>query len=137
MSAQRANRPQRTPLGRRSRLTAEKRPGYVRRWVNDVEDRLERFRAAGYDFVSSQDPSEDGKESRRIKNVGGGAKAYLMEIDEKFYREDQATKQQDVDAREAGLRPNTNDGQHGGVKIKQTRAGGAVRTTTIGDDPGA
>lgn len=124
-STQRANRPQRTPLGRRNVLTASARKGYQRRWVNDTDDRLLRAQEAGYTFVQDPtantsdqvagDPAQMG--SATSKSVGKGVRAYLMEIPEDFYREDQAAKQKDVDASEAGLRAKTDEGQYGAVEL--------------------
>ena len=108
--AKRANRPKRTPLGTRNVLTAEPREGFVRRWINDVDDRIERAKAAGYSPV--QTPTEVGDPkagadsqmgSVVAKSVGGGTRAILMEIPKDYYDEDQAAKQANVDRTEEGL----------------------------------
>ena len=45
-------RVKRIPVGTRNRLEViGKSPDYVYRIVNDVDDRVERFKAAGYDVV--------------------------------------------------------------------------------------
>lgn len=133
-SAQRANRPKRTPLGIRNVLTAEQRPGFVRRWVNDVDDRLSRAKEAGYSPVlkpaDTSDPragADSQMASAVAKSVGGGTRAVLMEIPEEFYREDQTAKQRAVDATESGLRrqPGIKGQQYGGTygKVEITRKG--------------
>lgn len=141
-SAERANRPKRTPLGTRNVLTAEPREGYVRRYFNDVEDRIAKAKAAGYTPVMGLADTSDeraGTDSQMgsvvAKSVGGGVRAVLMEIPEEFYREDQEAKQREVDATESGLRPQALNGSqygrnYGGVKI--TRQG---KTQTVGESP--
>jgi len=81
--------------------------GMVTHWFNDVEGRIARAQGAGYDFV---DP-------KHVRSLGQGAlhkgstdesaarvsivvskghpviTAFLMEIKEEFYKEDQATKE--------------------------------------------
>ncbi len=132
-STNRADRPQRTPLGTRKRLTCEQRPGDVRRWVNDEPGRVERFKAAGYETVTDDlkvgDPRADTSTqmgSAVTADGGGGVRMVLMEIPEGFYREDQAAKQQHVDRSEDGLRPQGIKGkQYGGLhgSLKITRRG--------------
>lgn len=135
--AESANRPKRTPLGLRNVLTAETRDGYVRRWFNDTDDRIERAKEAGYTEVikSSAKVGDEmaGADSQMgslvSKSVGGGMRAVLMEIPEEFYREDQEAKQERVDAREAGLRPRSDvkgkqyGGFYGDSKIKRGKHG--------------
>ena len=139
--AQRANRPKRTPLGLRNVLQAAPREGYVRRYFNDVGDRLARAEAAGYTRVQSNadtsDPSMGPSQlgSGTTKSVGGGINAVLMEIPREFYDEDQAAKQRVVDASESGLQPKNikgaqYGGNYGGIGI--TRKG---KTETVGDEP--
>lgn len=141
--AQRAKRPKRVPLGSRNVLTASNRPGFVRRWINDVDDRLERAAAAGYTSVLKPTETGDpkaGADSQMgtivAKSVGGGMRAVLMEIPEEFYREDQEAKARRVDATEQGLKrqPGVKGKQYGGVygETKITRGG---RTDVLVDDP--
>jgi hypothetical protein len=127
----RATRTERTPVGRANRLVATKRPGFVSRWVNDIEDRITIFLAAGYTFVTdpnadksvnlAQDPSS--LSSRISRSVGGGTQAYLMEIPEEYYKEDQLAKQKEVDEidaqiKEGGKRELGHAGYGEGVSIK-------------------
>lgn len=105
----RAERPERIPLHRQNLIHAETRPGFVRRLVNDTEDRIERFKIAGWAPVEGEqvgdphagDPSSVG--SMTVKSVGAGTKAVLMEIPEEYYQEDQKEKHAKVDALEAAM----------------------------------
>ena len=120
-------RPKRIPLGTRNVLQYPKRPGYVRRVVNDVEDRVMRFQQAGYEIVQKKDlPSGDpraGDASQMgmpvSKGVGNGVKGVLMEIKEEWYLEDQKRKQTDVSAQEAAMRQNKGgvEGAYGDIGI--------------------
>lgn len=69
------------------KLAAPQRPGFVRRWVNDVVGRVDQFRENGWDVVQ-----EDGTDSRHVGGQKNPLKAVLMELPEEFYREDQAKK---------------------------------------------
>lgn len=97
--ASRANRPKRIPLAAQNRLGAPTRSGYARRIVNDTDDRIERFKKAGWAIVEgdfpigderSKDPSLLGKQRRTA--VGHGTNAFLMEIPEEWYNADQEAK---------------------------------------------
>jgi len=127
MSEIRRQRPTRTPIGAGNVLTAQQRPGYVRRFVNDVDGRVERFIEAGYEPVKTpmadtSDPKA-GKASILSnvvrKPVGGGMHAVLMEIPEYWHAEDQAARQREVDAIEETMAPNEDEGQFGKVEIKR------------------
>lgn len=122
------NRPKRTPVGQRNILTTDQRPGYVRRWVNDVDGRLAMFEEAGYEAVRTPtqvgDPaagnaSQVGSVVR--KPVGGGVDAVLMEIPVEYYDEDQAAKEQHLKAGEGGLLGEAKGaGYYGeGVRVKR------------------
>lgn len=98
----------RVPLGvARSKLSVPTRPGYVRRWVNDTEGRLMQAEQGGYQYATDQalqigtadidNVNRDlGARVSRVVDKSTGQKAYLMEIKEEFYREDQAIKAQAV-----------------------------------------
>jgi hypothetical protein len=105
-----AGRNQRVPLGvARSKLSVTGRPGYVRRWINDKDGRLEMAQQGGYTFVEDQTlqigggadiDSENrdlGARISRVVSQSTGQKAYLMEIQEDFYREDQKAKVRKVE----------------------------------------
>lgn len=71
----------------RMHLEAPKRPGFVRRWVNMVTGRVQRFEDNGWDPV--QDSGSD------VRHVGGkkdSTQAILMEIPEEFAHEDRKQK---------------------------------------------
>lgn len=92
---------------------------YYYRWVIDKDDRIQMFLDAGYDFTpaTSQgyragDPTVDSAQehdSRVVKAARGGPlKLYLMQLDWKYYNEDQAKKQKEVDLTEESMqRPGT------------------------------
>lgn len=120
----------RTPLGaKRDILNVQDTPeGYVDRIVNDTEGRIERFKAAGYEFVpdaSLGTDHVDGNQSNQgvvSRDVGKGVTAYLMRQKVEYYEEDQAKKQEVVDETEEGMRKNvkpneSKDGTYGEVKI--------------------
>jgi len=104
------SKPKRTPIGTRNKLTAEARPGFKRRFVNDSPGRIQQFLDAGYTIVN--DGTEIGDKnvgtatrvgSNSQKPVGGGTTAVLMEIKDDWYREDQATKQRNIAKKEKSL----------------------------------
>jgi hypothetical protein len=104
-----SGRSKRIPLGvARSKLSVPQRQGYVRRWINDTEGRLINATDGGYEYAKDQSlqigsPDIDnenrdlGTRISRVVDKSTGQKAYLMEIKEEFYKEDQAAKQADLD----------------------------------------
>jgi len=114
LTTRRPKKSKRIPLSeQRDQLTvAGKEAGYVYRWVNDIPDRVNKFKLAGYDVVTTPvtvgDPSvEQGLNTTSSvveKAVGGRTKAILMRIPEEWYDEDQAVKQKAVDASEEAMR---------------------------------
>jgi hypothetical protein len=102
-------RNERVPLGvARSKLSVPVRPGYQRRWINDAEGRIANAEAGGYQFavdpnlqIGQQDIDNEnrdlGARISRVVDKTTGQKAYLMEIKEEFYKEDQAAKVQKVE----------------------------------------
>ncbi len=73
------------------KLAAPTRAGFVRRWVNDVVGRVDRFVQNGWDVVQEQ-----GTDSRHVGGQKSPLKATLMEIPDEFYREDQQKKMSKV-----------------------------------------
>ena len=118
-------RVKRIPVGSRNRLEIiGKSPDYVYRIVNDVDDRIERFKAAGYEVVPL---SESRMASQRVGQgsptgsfaempVGGGIKGVLMKIPKEWYEEDQRSKAAQVDETERSIKPKI-DGTYGDIKI--------------------
>ena len=95
----------RVPLGTpKQRLAAPVRAGFKRRWVNDVPGRVQHAIDGGYTHVRVKAPDESDadrtinrKEVVGTKQDGSALTAYLMEIPEKFYKEDQKTKMAEID----------------------------------------
>lgn len=104
-------RPKRVPLHeqRRNRLTFNNQdPNYVYRVVNDVDNRIEQFKTAGYEVVQHETKVGDtavvdgnislGSGAR--VHVGSGRHAVLMRIPRELYEEDQAAKQREITRKE-------------------------------------
>lgn len=105
-----ANRPKRIKLGAKNVLSFRTIPGYATRVVNDIEDRIERFKAAGWEMVQSDELLGEASigETSRIgsavsKSVRGGITGVLMKLPQDLYNEDQADKQADIDKAEEAL----------------------------------
>ncbi len=99
-------RRQRIPLGSaKLKLAHEDRPGYHRHWMNDRSNRIHDAERAGYTFVEALNDGRKEKVSRRVGSHEDGSpmSAYLMEIRQEFYDEDQAAKQVRVDAIDAAI----------------------------------
>ena len=118
----------RVPLGTRNILTAPKKPGFVRRFVNDKGDRIESFKAAGWESVDEDIQVGDQKAGKASSmgslvnpHVGGGQRAVLMEIPEKIFKEDRAASQAKITKVENEIRRNSktpgSDGLDGSVSI--------------------
>jgi len=111
----------RIPLGTRNILTAPKKPGFVRRFVNDKGDRIQAFKDAGWTAVETVDQVGDDKAGRATSmgssanpSVGGGQRAVLMELPEKHYEEDNEAKQAKIAKVENEIKRNAgNPGQDG------------------------
>jgi hypothetical protein len=99
----------------RSRLSAAGRPGYVRRWINDKEGRLQLAQEVDYQFVTdykmqvgdvdiSNGNSDLGSRVSRVVDQTTGQRAYLMEIREELYQEDQAAKASALDETDRRIR---------------------------------
>lgn len=122
-------RPKRTPIGDRNVLRVEPRKGYHYRWVNDDQDRqrVQKFLDAGYGFVTEPveidadgeagRPTQMGK--RVCRSVGGGVKAYLMQIPQEFYEADQKRKSERVDESEEAIQATAKkvQGRYGEVVV--------------------
>jgi hypothetical protein len=121
-----------SPSGRIKRIDARsgpltvrgKEPGYVYRVVNDVDDRVESFKEAGYELVADKDvavgvkrvntPSVEGS-VKRI-SVGAGIKGVLMRQREDFYTEDQTDKEARIKDLERSTKKEALDGNYGNLK---------------------
>jgi len=103
----------RTPVASRNIMTTGQRDGFTRRFVNDTPGRIEMFKEAGYEPVREPTKVGDNRagESSNMgtsvvsKNVGGGHRAILMEIPDKYYQEDQGAKERQLEKKEKSLLP--------------------------------
>lgn len=122
-----SNSRKRIPLGSRNILTAPKRAGFVRRFVNDKGDRVQAFKDAGWTLVEEA-PVGDPKLGRASSigsltnpSVGAGQRALLMEIPEQYYQEDYNAAQAKITQVENEIKRNSKapgkDGLAGEVKI--------------------
>ena len=127
-----ANRPKRTPLHQRGRLAVTASPGYIPRWVNDEPGRIDAFLSAGYRLVPkinddsvryAEDGSNLGSFTSKVVNRDREARAnvaYLMEITEELYKEDQISKQSIVDRSEEAVQPSRVGADYGTFSKKHT-----------------
>jgi hypothetical protein len=118
----------RIPLGTRNVLTAPKKVGFVRRFVNDKGDRIESFKDAGWNIADDKVQVGDPKIGRAGSlgsltnpHVGGGQRAVLMEIPEGLYNEDRAVSQAKITKIENEIKRTSKnpgrDGLNGEVSI--------------------
>ena len=113
----------------RNVLTVQrKEPGFVYRFVNNVDDRVQKFLDAGYEPVTNQQAgqigesrvdSSTGTSSIVEKGVGGGRKAVLMRIPEEFYKEDQKAKADYVDNLETSMKREATKDRYGKLDISR------------------
>jgi hypothetical protein len=82
----------RIPMGTLSaRLRLDPRPGFYRRWLNDVPGRIERAKAAGYTFIMGRDGQPKSAPAGTLEQ-GGGMRAYAMELPMHLREEDLEAK---------------------------------------------
>lgn len=100
-------RAERVPLGvRKQKLLAETRPGYVGRWINDQDNRVQQALLGGYDFVVKDAKASSDDVGNRISRIvgtkasGHPLTAYLMEIPKPLWDQDQAAKKAGIAATE-------------------------------------
>jgi hypothetical protein len=125
-----ATRKKRVPIsGNRDILTISgKEPGYVYRWVNDVDNRIQKYLDAGYIFVDTagktigESTIENARDTETgsviSKYVGKGITSYLMAQKEEWYEEDQRNKAERTDRSEGSLK-SSGDGSYGKLEIKR------------------
>lgn len=80
------------------KLDAPARPGFIRRWVNDQNNRLAETQELAYDFVTDQSIQSSGSDTRISRLVGTQAngeplRAYLMETPEEEFAEGSKEKE--------------------------------------------
>ena len=122
-------RPNRTPVsgGRDILAVRDQDPNYVYRWVNDIDDRIERFKDGGYEPVTSdlevgtKAVDRNSKLGSVItKMVGNKVVAVLMRIPKEWYEEDQKAKQEQLDESDKALRANQ-DVDYGKLTVSRNR----------------
>lgn len=111
----------------RLKLSAPTRPGYVRRFVNDSGNRIRDLYDRDYEYVEDKSISTDGEGTRvcrrvGVKKDGSPLYAYLMEVPEKYYQEDQREKQRPLDEfDEAILRGEVNRKPGDGLHVERVK----------------
>lgn len=122
-------RPARIPLdGSRTRLSLDEDkldPAFHYKWVNDVGDKIMRFKNAYYEHVSGAegleigqrciDSSTDEVSSVVSRDGGMGITVYLMKIPVEYYNEDKAAKEELTERRSDALKQSLNSGQTEGI----------------------
>ena len=95
-------------------------PDYVYRWVNDIDNRIERFKEGGYETVAQEVEigertvnSSEAPSSTISKKVGQGITAYLMKIKREWKEEDRNAKLRAIAETEADMKRTLNSGQNG------------------------
>lgn len=124
-----SGRVQRTPVGTRNVLSVRgKDPDKAYRIVNDDPDRIEQFKAAGYEVVLAKDVQVGDKRvdgtspegSAASVSVGGGKKGVVMAIRKDWYDEDQKAKLNKIKELEDTTRADSLDGNYGDIKITRS-----------------
>lgn len=115
----------RIPLGTRNILTAPKKNGFVRRFVNDKGDRIQMFKDAGWEVVTGAGEAGDDKLGRATSmgsgtnpHVGGGQRAILMELPEEIYNEDISASQDKITEVENQIKRNSSAEDRNGLSGK-------------------
>lgn len=111
----------RVPMGiPRSKLSAPDIPGYVLRWFNNRNGRIEAAELGGWQFVTYTElagqaigqtnvrPTTDemGQNITALVGTddrGSEMRSYLMKIEKDLYDEDQAVKAANIDMQEQGI----------------------------------
>lgn len=95
----------RKPFGNMAqKLNAPQRKGYHRHWFNDVLDRIEQAKAAGYAHVIEEGSRKPMKRVVGTAKGGGALTAYLMEIPIEWFEEDMRNGQKAVDEIDEAIR---------------------------------
>ena len=102
METRSANRARRALLGgyEGQRMLAAPHEGFHLHWINDVGTNLQEMLAKGYSFVEDDSSIESDDLGRRnslqVSKNGPPITAYLMEIPEDMYLEDQLQKERSI-----------------------------------------
>lgn len=121
-------RPKRVPLRdqARNKLTVSNRdPNYEYRIVNDVDDRVARYKRAGWEIAPETVGFGDEEKNTSLGSgsripVGGGITGVLLRIRKEWYDEDVRKFNDDIDERERALlrSKNREDGLEGEIENK-------------------
>jgi len=124
-----SDRPKRVPInGSRDIMNVRGIPPELHPcWVNDIDNNIERYQNAGYNFwtgtaivgdkkIDSDSPIGSGVIS---KNVGNGVTAFLMVVPVDIYNEDQTSLQSELAEKEAVLfrSMKQGEGRYGDIKV--------------------
>jgi hypothetical protein len=108
------NRKARTPFGMyRTKLNAEQRPGFKRRWFNDDQGRIQRAEEAGYVVVMDDVTKKPRTQVAGNHKNGEVMFAVLMEIPEEFWNEDFEAKQESLNEVDRSIMMGRNDEEKG------------------------
>lgn len=127
-------RAERVPLGTpqaKLDFSEYQRPGYQLRVINDKGDRMRRAEVAGWQFVEDKRERDEAGRGKRVtltvgtKEDGAPLWAYLMEIRDEFYKEDQQAKQSAIDESEAAITSGNPAGESGETEKFYTPTEGA------------
>jgi len=96
----------RIPFHQQKKIGIDVTPGFVGRLVNDVGDKISALEKGGYRKIyrsnsirSGEKDASDASQMGKIacQSVGNGVTGYYMEIPQKFYDQDQKSKQVEND----------------------------------------
>lgn len=97
----RYDRPERIPLDEQSTIGIAQEAGYAYRLVNDIGNRIERFKQAGWEIVDGSSETEHRRVQKPSKigyaasqSVGGGLEGYYMRIPIEWWKESQIKKRE-------------------------------------------
>lgn len=123
-----SGRPTRKPVGVRDKLLViNKDPSREYRLVSTDPNRLFEMKQMGYRVEEAAKHIPEGLRTDQALltdnsiPVGGGQSHVLMSIDREWYDQAQKEKAEHVASLEAGLNPNTSDGQYGKVSISSSK----------------
>jgi hypothetical protein len=113
--------------GNRDILTVRgKEPGFEYRWVLNLGNRISKFERGGWEVVTHEVSVGDARAAvptsmganTIVATSGGERELILMRIPEKYYKEDQDAKEQELLAVEASMGKNV-EGKYGEVAISR------------------
>lgn len=122
-----SGRPTRKSVGVRDKLLIiNKDPDRVYRLVNTDPNRLFEMKQMGYRIEEAAKHIPEGLRTDQALltdnavPVGGGQSHVLMSIDKDWYEDAQKEKAEHLESIEAGLKPNSSDGQYGKIAFSSS-----------------